>query len=202
MKLPNIKTTILLSFITFTSCKVYHLSVEDNEWQPYEKGDILVFNNSNGKLDTLNIIDSYVYKSGKAIEPYNFKNGKSEINVSIATTNSEFVNEKSYGILDNRIKLFNIQNNQNGKFLVFTKYNYLDKIDFSLKVESMQKFYYKDDKFGDCYLIDEIDTHTYSKSSYNSILFSKKYGYLKFDLKDGSSIKLKKFIRGGVNILP
>lgn len=193
---------ILLFFMIFTSCKVYRLNSNDNTWQPYRKGDVLVFENSNKKIDTITVSESYIYKGNKNVQPYNINNGRPEINSAIGLTNSRFINKNFYGSLNNSIKLFNVQNSQNGKFLVFTKYDYFDAIDFSLKMELMSKFHYVDKSFGDCYLIDKIDTYTYSESIYSSVLFSKRYGYLRFNFKDGSFVELKEFIRNGVNILP
>ena len=66
----------------------------------------------------------------------------------------------------------------------------------------MKDFHYEDSTLGDCYLVDKIEAYASSKSQYSSVLFSKQYGFLRFVLKDGDSIKLKEFIRNGVNILP
>ncbi len=193
---------ILSLVMIFNSCKVYKLNADDNSWQPYKKGDVLIFEHRNGSIDTISVIKSFVFKSKKTIQPYNINNGRSELNVAISTTNSKFTNNSFYNSTTNNIEFFRISNSQGGKYLGFVKYNFIGEEDFSLPIDEMKKFHYVDNKLGDCYLINEIGPFAYSESIYISVLFSKQYGYLNFSLKDGNLIKLKEFIRNGVNILP
>lgn len=202
------KTTINILVVSlviiFTSCKVYKLRYNDNEWQPYKKGDVLIFENSNGKFDTISVKKSNT-RNSKLINPYSFYEKKHQVNSSIGElSNTEPTIVESRPILFKRhICLVSISSEDDTVNIGFSEYKPAANFDISISIKEMNLFLYKDNLYGECFKIINIDNYINGgfKSILTSLLFSKKYGCLEFKFKDGSFAKLKEFIRDGKNIL-
>ncbi|WP_196890347.1 hypothetical protein [Aureivirga marina] len=171
------------------SCKVYHLKIEDNQWQPYQKGDVLVFQNSKRILDTI-IVSSSKIKSEKTIEPYNFLNRRKEYNISHG-----FKDEKYIGLV-------RISKDKNESYLNLSGYTIYTDFGIHIPIKDLIKFLKIDKTRNEIYLIDKFKDYYHMTPNFpiHSILYSKKLGYLKINFKDGEFYELVEFIRNGKNL--
>ncbi len=198
------KASLMILLLILTSCKVYKLNQSDYDWQPYKKGDILIFENSNGKIDTINVRESNTRKA-KEISPYKFFSEKYQINSSRGELNNdEPTIVQSKPILFKRdISLVCISRENDSAYIGFSEYKPPANYNIFVPIKKMKDFRHENSSLGNCYKVNNIDNYYNGfNNPLNSLFFSKKYGYLRFNFKDESFIQLKKFMRNGVNILP
>ncbi|WP_430410681.1 hypothetical protein [Kordia sp.] len=195
---------LMILLLIFTSCKVYKLDHSDYDWQPYKKGDILIFENSNGKIDTINVRESNT-RNAKEITPYKFFSEKHQINSSRGELNNDaptIVQSKPI-LFKRNISLVYIGRENDSAYIGFSEYKPPANYNIFVPIKKMEDFIYEDNLLGKCYKVNNIDNYYNGfNNPLNSLFFSKKYGYLRFNFKDGNFVQLRKFIRNGVNILP
>lgn len=188
MKQAMIILTIVLMLI---SCRTYKLSKSDLEWQPYQKGDRLIFESSKGELDTIQI---------RSIEKYN--NADDHLAVFPNSVQSLFV-------VGNK-ELLKLHAGKNGSKVEFKlrlgsnsdlKYPgtilYLEKgnLDALEKVEFSAKNSFK---------IKAEESRGNMESlpfDLQYIYWSKDFGYLGLEFKDNYIWTLISFVRDGKEIL-
>jgi hypothetical protein len=176
----------LICFSTFSnSCSTYKLTESDLEWQPYRKGDLLVFKSNFGEIDTIIVRSIETYKNPDdplAILPNNmqsiFVNGKQNI-LEIDAGKKESYIHFTLKLGDKYLKYPNIvksikeldkeKSKQNKIVAIEAKeyYDNLKELDFDLK----------------------------------NIYWSKEYGYIKLEFKNEYYWELQSFIRNGKNLI-
>jgi len=198
----TVNTLLLILIMTFTSCKVYKLKQNDFEWQPYKKGDILIFENSNGNTDTINVNISNT-RNSKTISPYNIFDEKYQVNSSRGELNNTepTIVESKQILFKRQLSLIHISRENDNAYIGFSEYNPPANFDIYVPIKEMSAFRYQDNLLGEYFKIVDIDKYSGGFSAkLSSLLFSKKYGYLKFEFKDSSSVNLKEFIRDGKSL--
>ena len=182
--MKRIMILLAIVFMLF-SCRTYKLSKSDLEWQPYKKGDRLVFESNKGELDTIQIenIESHINSDDPlAVLPDKLqtlfvveKRSFLEMEAGEKGSYIHFTirlgkNNLKYPGVVQRIKEMNELNvDENGRYVIETK-EYYDNM--------------KDRSFDLRY-----------------IYWSKEYGYLGLEFKDNYIWSLKSFVRDGKEIL-
>lgn len=200
----NVKYTIailLLSSFLIQACKTQKLSKEDKEWQPYSKGDILVFKSSDNKRDSIFIdkIESHSnpndpLSTGKKKYEFLFVSGEITLQEPIKTKLGHTFDRERIDILQMTLD----DSNSYIKF-VFSKKS--DSLKYPTTVLSINELEGKVDENNPV----KIKAKEYYDLPFDydleSFWWSKKYGYTRYEFKNGSYWELEKFIRKGRNIL-
>ncbi len=167
------------------SCKTYKISQSDLEWQPYKKGDILIFESNKGEIDTINIKNVEVYTNpndplvvfptklqtlfvlGENAAVLEFKAGEKSTDIHFILRLGKNNLKYPCTVLD--IKEFENMKMKKGKYRIEAKeyYDNMKDVPFDLRY----------------------------------IYWSKEYGYLGLEFKENYIWTLKSFVRGGKEIL-
>lgn len=175
----------------FSSCGVYRLSKSDLEWQPYKVGDVLVFESTKGEVDTVLI---------EAIKSY--MNADDPLALFPDYDQSLFISLKK--------NILCLTKNRFGSYM---------ELSFFLKTKDRKSYPITFVTLSDEY-ISKLDTivfngypvfkieaktkaYTLSHIDWDLQYFywSKQYGYMAFEFKEGYKWYLKSFVRDGVKIL-
>ena len=178
--------------ILVSSCSITHrLNKEDQTWQPYKTGDLLIFEKTDKSIDSIIIskIEKFIDKG--SVMDYALINHRNQIINVQGQVNKQINNSDFLYISKSKKQLF----------LRLHNYNVNKEENINVTLLDLKPFFYIDKLYGNCYLIDSIKYNKEFKTYYKSILFSKKFGYLKFNLVNGNNIVLKQFIRNGENII-
>lgn len=167
------------------SCRTYKLSQSDLEWQPYKKGDVLIFESNKGEKDTVKIESVEVYTNTDeplAVFPNKLQSlfviaekGVLEMTASESGTSVHFTirlgkNKLKHSSVVQSIKEMNgLNKDKNGRYVIEAKEYYDNMIDqpFDLRY----------------------------------IYWSKEYGYLGLEFKENYIWTLKSFDRDGKELL-
>jgi hypothetical protein len=182
MKQAMIILTIVLMLI---SCKTYKLSKSDLEWQPYKKGDRLVFESNKGELDTIKIINVETYIN--ADDPLSLLPNR--LQTLFVVEKKSFL-EMEAGVKGSYIH-FTIRLGKNklrypGVVLTINEMNRLNKDENGRYVIDAKEYY------------DNMKDRPFDL---RHIYWSKEYGYLGLEFKDNYIWTLKSFVRDGKEIL-
>ncbi len=171
------------------SCKRYKLSETDLEWQPYKKGDRLIFESNKGEIDTI-IIES--------VESY--FNADDHLSLLPSTVQTLFVM--------GNIELLKLSSDKYGSKVEFKLR--LGKNDLKypgiilyLNEENLEASEEVEFNTKRCYKIKAIESRGNMKNrsfDLNYIYWSMRYGYLGLEFKDNYVWNLKSFTRNGKEI--
>lgn len=185
------KKLIIISLVLMLfSCRTYKLTKEDLEWQPYKKGDVLVFKSNRGELDTIQI---------KSVEIHT--NPDDPLALFPNKVQSLFVVGKS-----EILKLHAGKNGHKIEFKIHLGSNDLKSPVTILYLDEDSLFYLKEVEYNNkkSYKITAKESRGNMQDrsfDLRYIYWSKEYGYLGFEFKDNYVWALKSFIRDGNEIL-
>ena len=200
-----ISLLILFNCLIIQSCsESYEISQESNNWQPYSIGDILVFESSKNEKDTIFIkaIDSYTNPSDPldAFPDYYeslFITGNISLIKPYKSSIGKIVSKEHTNILK-----LTANENDYIKFEFSKKEaKYYGNTSFSISsLEERKPIEYGN--YNDILFFENIEGDYYHRDNYIIRLFwSKKFGYVRYELKDDYYWNLKEFVRNGKNIL-
>ena len=182
----NIVVSLFMCFSTLLlSCSSYKLSEHDLDWQPYRKGDLLIFKSNTEEIDTIKVRSVETYNNPddplaffpNSIESI-FVSGEQNILELQAGKNCSFIHF-TLKLGDKNLKYPNVvisvkeldQNQSNNNEIVVIKANeYYDNL--------------KDLKF-----------------DLKSIYWSKEFGYIKMEFNNEYFWELQSFVRGEKNLM-
>ena len=188
MKIRIIVLSILI--MTLFSCRKFRLGSDDLEWQPYTVGDLLIFESSSGEHDTISI---------KTIESHNnpddplavFPNSVETLFVVARTEILKLHADKDGSYIQFKLRLGN-DNLVSPWVLLDLNKNEIDKLDVTKFID---KPAYK------IVARESIASLKDRPFDLQYIYWSKQYGYLGLEFKDGYIWTLKSFVRDNKNIL-
>lgn len=195
--------SIVLFFISFTSCNEFKLSKEELKWQPYKVDDILVFESNIGEVDSIKItsIDSYLNPEDPlAIFPDQHET---------LFVNGELLNPNKDHKHWDHVNFLDLTSSKE-TWITFNLSKMSDSLQYAeakYSVDQLNKFYNNEKVINNC-INDIIELKPNYTGGLNyefdlkSYSWSLKYGYVKYSFKNGYYRKLKKFIRNGKDILP
>lgn len=199
----NTKYIIILFLSSFLiqACKTQKLSKEDKEWQPYSKGDVLVFKSNDNKRDSIFIdkIESHSnpndpLSTGKKKYESLFVSGEISLQNPIKTKIGHIFNRE-------RIDVLQMTLDENQTYIKFVLSKKSDSLKYPTTVLTLNEL---KKKIGSNSSV-EIEAKEYYDLPFDydlkSFMWSKKYGYTRYEFKDGTYWELEKFIRKGNNIL-
>jgi hypothetical protein len=182
---------VLVLIIVLFSCRKYRLSDDDLEWQPYRVGDLLIFESSKGELDTIEIknVDAHYHPD----DP---------LSILPSSHESLFVIDRSSGILT-------LKTEKSGSYVVFDLRLGNNTLKYPVVTLDLNKK--EIDQLEVTQFIAKNVYKIVAKESFSNlkdrpfdlryIYWSKEYGYLGLEFKDGYTWKLKSFARAGENLL-
>lgn len=200
----NTKYIIVILFLSsflIQACKTQKLSKADKEWQPYSKGDVLVFKSSDDKRDSIFIdkVESHfnpndpLRTSEKKYE-FLFVSGEITLQKPIKTKLGHTFNRE-------RIDILQMTSDDSRSYMKFVFSKKSDSLKYPTTVLSIDELKEKIDEDSSV----EIKAKEYYDLPFDydleSFLWNKKYGYTRFEFKNGTYLELEKFIRKGKNIL-
>ncbi|MDC9721439.1 MAG: hypothetical protein PSN34_01535 [Urechidicola sp.] len=208
MKLKVVIYSIII-FISLTSCKKHSFTKSDLEWQPYEIGDILIFESNRKEVDTIFITDISTYSNPEdqlgIFSDYHetlFVSGEvTLLNPKIDIFKRPYYRDginllKMYASEESSIK-FNLA--KIGDTLSYPTTNIsLDSLKYKMKYSPKIKLTNINDE------VVKITTKDYyfdMKFDLATFYWSKKFGYVRYDFKNNYYWTLQKFIRNDENIL-
>ena len=176
----KIKSIIIILFLPMLilSCKKYKLSDDDLKWQPYKKGDLLIFQSNKGEIDTIQVTE---------IEIYN--NPDDPLAIFPNIIQSLFVNGKK--------NILELQAGKNGSFIQFTLKLGDNNLKYPGVVKNIKEVFPKTSSENE-FIIEAKEYYDNMKDvsfDLRYIYWSKDYGYLGLEFKDNYIWKLKSFIR-------
>ena len=187
-----------LVILILTGCKKYTFSSKELQWQPYKAGDILIIESNEKTIDTIWI---------KEIEVYSNPNDNLALLPDYVETmfvsgeyKPQYVNQKINNDKKYFVELLKL-NSQEKSYINFSLSQPKSNISYPSVLcyisDLKNKFEQKKKNIIEIKANDINDIQTDGKS----FLWSKNYGYLKYNFNDGSFWELKEFIRDGKNIL-
>nr|WP_299484902.1 hypothetical protein [uncultured Allomuricauda sp.] len=193
---------IILALSSFLfACKSQKISNDDRKWQPYLKGDVLIFKSNENKKDSIfiNKIESYnnpkdpLGASQKKYESL-FISGEVSLKKPIKTRLGHTFNKE-------RIDILEMVSDSNQTFIKFVFNKKSDSLKYPITVLTLDSL--KKRVNGDGFV--KIDAKEYYDLSFDydlkSFIWNKKYGYTRFNLKNGTYWELEEFLRKDKNIL-
>lgn len=192
---------ILMFFSSLIGCsKKYKLTESDLKLQPYQVGDVLIFETNNKTIDTISITELDYHSN-----PNDQLSLTSDLNETLFVNGYMSIpNEKSKR---NILTLLEITSSKRSyiRFKLDKKYDKLYYPDVLLYLNDFSEKFNNESEnvFSGIDDIIEIEGSDMSglHSDVKSILWSKKFGYIKYNYKDQTYWELKKFIRDGKNLL-
>ncbi|MDJ0644590.1 MAG: hypothetical protein QNJ57_01275 [Flavobacteriaceae bacterium] len=199
----NIKYIIIVLILSslVLSCKKYKLSKEDKSWQPYSNGDILVFRSDENKRDSVFIdkIESHYNPNdpltiGKEKFEFLFVSGEITLRKPIKTKLGHIFTREKIDVLQMSL-------DENQSYLKFVFNRKSDTLRYPTTVMSTKDLNKKLN--GNTRV--KIEAKEYYDVPFDHDLkyfwWNKKFGYVRFEFKNGTYLELDKFIRKGENIL-
>ncbi|QHI38862.1 hypothetical protein IMCC3317_42620 [Kordia antarctica] len=197
---------LIISFL-LVGCTKYKLSITDLEWQPYLKGDILVFQSNMSEIDTVYITEINTYSNAEdhlAISSDHHETLFVSGLVTLARPKKDHLGNYYY---KGGIKLLSMYADDDSH-IEFE----LNKIGDSLRyasakytINEITKYYEESSKidFNNIEDVVSMETSITYKIDYDlkNIWWSKEYGYVRYEYKNNYYWELKKFIRNGEDIL-
>lgn len=167
------------------SCKTYQLSQKDLEWQPYKKGDVLLFESNKGEIDTIDI---------KNVEVHT--NPDDPLSVFPNKLQSLFVIAEK-GVLE-------MKANESGTSVHFTIRLGENKLKYPNVVQSIKEMNGLNKDKNGRYIIEAKEYYDNMRDQsfdLRYIYWSKEYGYLGLEFKENYVWTLKSFVRDGKELL-
>lgn len=178
------KAILLLSLMALLfSCRKYRLSESDLEWQPYEKGDKLVFESTKGELDTIQI---------ESIEEH--INPDDPLAIFPNMIQSLFVLEER--------AFLQLRAGEKETYIHFEIHLGKNKFNYPRIVKSVNELNQLKKTGTNKYIIKAEEYYYNLKGKdfdLRYIHWDKEYGYIKLEFEDSYSWHLKSFLRNGVN---
>lgn len=205
--LKNHKETFLVGLLIFSmfGCEKYSLPKSIDDWQPYKVGDIIVFESNEGGIDTVSIKkihNSYMVDDNLSAFPDKHQNivaiGEVTLNEPITTSLGNQIFKEEISLLslyaDESIYFnFDFKRPSDGLNYPSTALTFLE-LKTLLEKKEASNFNSTD--------IEAVNQYeSVIQYDLKKFWWSKRYGYTRFDFKNGDYLKLIKFIREGKNIL-
>ncbi|MCX2682184.1 hypothetical protein OOZ15_19745 [Galbibacter sp. EGI 63066] len=205
--LKNYKDTFLVGLLIFSifGCEKYSFPKNIDDWQPYKVGDIIVFESNKGNIDTVSIKkihNSYLADDNLSVLPDKHQNivviGEAVLNKPIKTSLGGQIFKEEISLLsiyaDESVYFnFDFKRPSDGLNYPSTALTFL-KLKTLLEKKEASNF--------NSIVIEAVNQYeSLIQYDLKKFWWSKKYGYTRFDFKNGDYLKLVKFIREGKNIL-
>ncbi len=202
--LKNIIFIIFSVILTISCSRTYRLSKSDFEWQPYKKGDILVFKSIDNERDTIfiNGIKSYLNPD----DPMMPKEYNETLFISGERSLSKPRKQAGHLFYREYIDILEVFSGEENTYLTFVFKKKSDTLSYPTTVLSIDnlkyKFKEKSKLSHNSILIEAKDYYDLNfEYDLNFFWWSKQFGYVRYEFKNGIYWELEKFIRKGVNIL-
>lgn len=194
----------LLTLFTLNACTKYKLSKEDKKWQPYKKGDVLVFKSSSNEIDTVFIRKIHTHTNGDdPLTPKSFHQSLF-VDAEVSLREPRIQNKKPYyreyiGVLSmyagKGTSSITFDLNKRSDTLSFPS-NLL--LTFSLKSleNKVSNLRYKSFE-----IIPNLSNDLSNDYDLKNYWWSKEFGYVRYEFKNGYYWELQEFLRKGKNIL-
>ncbi|WP_299362486.1 hypothetical protein [Winogradskyella sp.] len=192
----NNSICLLLLIVSF-GCKQYHVTDEVKRWQPYKKGDLIVFQSSKGELDSIfikGVESSFLADDNLSISPDKHENitvtGEIILDEPIINSLGQIIKGEEISVLNiyaDERTYFNFEYNKPSDSL-----NYPST---SLSFEDLKSLF-NNKTINNDVVIDAV--HQYDSPiiyDLKRIWWNKKFGYTKFEFNNGYSLSLIKFVR-------
>ena len=199
----HIKYIVIILFLSsfIQACKTQRISEEGKKWQPYLKGDILIFKSNENKRDSIFIdkIKSHSnpndpLSTGKKKYESLFISGEISLRNPIKTKLGHIFNRE-------RIDILQMTLDDNQTYIKFVLSKKSDSLKYPTTVLTLNELKKKINNNSSA----EIEAKEYYDLPFDydlkSFRWSKKYGYTRYEFKNGTYWELEKFIRKGDNIL-
>jgi hypothetical protein len=206
--IKTIKLILAMSIIsTLFGCKTQKLATEDKSWQPYKKGDILIFKSNKNKKDSIfvNKIESHfnpkdpLSSTNEKFETL-FVSGDITLQKPKKTKLGRIFNKEKIGILEMTL-------DESNKYLKFVFKKKSDTLKYPTTVLTLNELKNKVNRKKDIKAFNsiEIEAKEYYdlpfKFDLKNFWWSKNFGYVRYEFKNGEYWELKEFVRDGINIL-
>lgn len=196
---------------TLWSCEINKLNEDSIDWQPYKERDVLIFKSSKGQTDTVWIKTIKIRNADANPEYFDFKRFETLSVEGEISLNPPFQNSNKSVFYKTHISLIYL-NAGDPDYISFEFSERLNKDYFyptiRMNIEDLKKMNenVQQFNFNSIKVIIEDPKILYSNSKddisqLEAFLWSKTYGYTRFEFSDGSFKELIKFIRNDVNIL-
>jgi hypothetical protein len=198
---------ILIIFTAFTlaSCgRTYEIREPTRAWQPYQEGDVLVFESTTGQTDSIFVqkIETYTNPDDHLdLFPTKFQTMFVSGEMTLRTP---FVNTIGQLVTKEHITLIEISSGKKNDRLLLTIHRPRDTTDFPTTVlqvpelDSIETHSIKSEKF-------TIEAKEYfnlpNSDDLKTYIWNKKLGYLGYELENGEVCTLTEFWRDGKNLL-
>ena len=180
----NWRQLLLFALLVLFSCNKYKISKSDLEWQPYEKGDVLIFESNKGEKDTIVVksIDSY----NNTDDPLALFPDKTEILFVMSQKNRSLLFMKAYS---------------GGTYFRFEIRLGNNDLRYASTVLYVEELANNDEGCIKFEAIENYDNMKDIPSDLKSITWSKELGYLALEFKGDYIWTLKSFVREGKELL-
>ena len=197
--MKNIRVLILIPFL-FT-CSNNKIRKESFDWIPYKVGDILIFESNTNLVDTIFIKD--IDKHTNPDDPLDFFPNYSTANVisgEITLTNP-ITTSLGTKITKDYVDILELSSGRDSDYLILSFKKRRDTLAYSritLKISDLEKQFENKSEFESI----QLDPAIYDdfKSDVKYVFWSKKFGYTKYQFKNGHIWELSQFIRDSKNI--
>ena len=196
----------ILLLLTLQSCsQTFNLSEEAIKWNPYKKGDKLIFESNNFEKDTI-FVQNVESTQGGSDHLSFFPNTNETFSVygkkSLVKPYKSSIGDMVYNEHCNLIRL-HASEYGNFIYLDFSKKEAMYYGETILDIDSLMSITpIKYNKYKDILLFENVEeNYAHRDNNILTLYWRKQFGYIRYDLKDGYYWELKQFIRNGKNIL-
>lgn len=193
---------VILTLFMINACTKYKLTKEDKKWQPYKEGDVLIFKSSKNEVDSIFISKIETSINGDdPLTPKSF-NQSLFIDADVSLKKPRIQNKKPY--YRESIGTLSMYAEKSGSYITFSLNKKNDTLDYptlELSIDSLANLFKIRSKLK--YKSIEIslgDNNDFSHDLKN-YWWSKEFGYVRYEFKNGYYWELKKFLRKGKDIL-
>lgn len=172
---------LFLALFMLFSCKTYKMSENDLKWQPYKKGDVLIFESNKGEIDTVVI---------KSIETY----------INPDDPLAVFPNKLQSLFVISERSILEMSAGEKGTYINFTMHLGNNKLKYPNTLRSITEMDEAKKDKNNRYVIEANEYYDNMKDrpfDLRYIYWSKEYGYLGLEFKDNYVWTLMSFIRDG-----
>ena len=196
---------IFLTLFMLNACTKYKLTKEDKKWQPYKEGDVLVFKSSKNEIDTIFVKDISVNShTANPLDVSPYYQGMSV--TGEITLQKPFHNSSGHIFNTEFIDILSLGASKDYSSITFSLKKRSDTLKYPstrLSIRALNSLFKTKArlKYGSI----EIEAKEESDLPFNYDLknywWSKEFGYVRYEFKNGYYWELHEFVRKGKNIL-
>ncbi|MCB4800262.1 hypothetical protein [Neotamlana laminarinivorans] len=208
MHKPNLqmkKVSIFILIPLLLSCRAeYKIDSESFDWQPYEIGDKLVFKSNANEVDTIFV---------KEISSYTNPNDHLALFPDYQTTYfitgeisliNPFTSSIGNKVTKDYVDILKLSSGEETDYLTLNFKKRRDTLSYSeitFKISELESKFENKSKYESIEIDAEYNNDMPFAYDLKTVFWSKEFGYIKYEFKNGNSWNLTEFIRNGENIL-